>query len=125
MPATAFPSPVLPGKEGMPAQIGEQLKAHAGLNDFLKEGTVTMVRVYQMGTPAGDVVTTYQEADSIEQSFRNQIEGRSEVAQLLRDHIKGTHGIDITAGQSRKRSASTSASRYLRSAQSSKRIEYR
>jgi hypothetical protein len=98
MPATAFPSPVLPGKEGMPAQIGEQLTAHRGLKDFLRDGTLTMVRVYQMTTPAGDVVTTYQEADNIEQSFRTQVEGQSEVAQLLRDHVKNTHGIDITAG---------------------------
>jgi hypothetical protein len=30
MPATAFPSPVLPGKEEMPAQIGEQLTNHSG-----------------------------------------------------------------------------------------------
>jgi hypothetical protein len=53
--------------------------------------------VYQMTTPMGDVVTTYQEADSIERSFQNQVDDPSEVAQLLRDHIKGTHGIDIAA----------------------------
>ena len=98
MPATAFPSPVLPGKEEMPARIGEQLTNHSGLSDFLRDGTITLIRVYQMTTSGGEVVTTYQEATDIGESFRAQIEGRSEVAQLLRDHIKNTHGIDITAG---------------------------
>lgn len=98
MAATAFPSPVLPGKEAMPAKIGEQLSAHGALDDFMREGTLSLVRVYQMTTPAGDVVTTYQEADSIEQSFRTQVASTNAVAELLRRHIKETHGIDITAG---------------------------
>jgi hypothetical protein len=79
----------------MPAEIGRRLSAHPGLQDFLRAGTLSIVRVYQMTTPSGEVVTTYQEADSIEQSFRTQIEDPSDVAQLLRDHIKNTHGIDL------------------------------
>lgn len=67
-----------------------------GLQDFLSHGTLSVIRAYQMTTPLGDVVTTYEEADSIERSFQNQAEDPSEVAQLLREHVKRTHGIDIS-----------------------------
>ncbi|WAH97385.1 hypothetical protein [Arthrobacter sp. MMS18-M83] len=97
MGSIAFPAPVLPGKEAMPAEIGARLTGHPGLQGFLANGGLSLVRVYQMTTPMGDVVTTYQEADSIERSFQNQVDDPSDVAQQLRDHIKGTHGIDIGA----------------------------
>lgn len=97
MGSIAFPSPVLAGKETAPAEIGARLAGDPGLQDFLANGTLSLVRVYQMTTPMGDVVTTYQEADSIERSFQNQVDDPSEVAQQLREHIKGTHGIDIAA----------------------------
>ena len=97
MGSLAFPSPVLPGKEAAPAAIGAQLAEHPGLQDFLANATLSLVRVYQMTTPMGDVVTTYQEAESIGQSFQNQGDDPSEVAQLLREHIKSTHGIDVAS----------------------------
>ncbi|MDQ4504139.1 hypothetical protein [Sinomonas sp. ASV322] len=97
MGSLAFPSPVLPGREAAPAEVGAKLAEHPGLQDFLASSTLNLVRVYQMTTPMGDVVTTYQEGDSIERSFQNQIDDPSEVAQLLREHIKNAHGIDVSA----------------------------
>ena len=98
MGSIAFPAPVLPGMEAAPSETAARMGAHPGLEDFLSKGTLTLIRVYQMTTPAGDVVTTYEEADSIEQSFQNQAEDPSELAALLREHVKRTHGIDIAAG---------------------------
>lgn len=95
----AFPAPVLPGMEAAPSETGARIGAHPGLQDFMANGTLSLIRVYQMTTPMGDVVTTYEEADSIEQSFRTQAEDPSEVAQLLRDHVKRAHGIDIATQQ--------------------------
>ncbi|MEA5454773.1 hypothetical protein SPF06_08575 [Sinomonas sp. JGH33] len=95
MGSLAFPSPVIPGKEAAPAEMGARLAEHPGLQDFLANSTVSLARVYQMTTPMGDVVTTYQEAESMERAFENQANDASEVAQLLRDHVKNAHGIDI------------------------------
>ncbi|WP_077488747.1 hypothetical protein [Sinomonas mesophila] len=77
--------------------MGAKLAEHPGLQDFLAAGTLSLVRVYQMTTPMGDIVTTYEEADSVERSFQNQIDDPSEVAQLLREFVKDTHGIDLSA----------------------------
>lgn len=61
----------------------------------MANSTVSLARVYQMTTPMGDVVTTYQEAESIERAFQNQANDQSEAAQLLREHVKAAHGIDV------------------------------
>jgi hypothetical protein len=95
MESLAFPSPVLPGREAVPAEFGAKLGQHPGLQDFLAKSTVSLARAYQMTTPMGDVVTTYQEAESIERAFQNQANDPSEAAQLLREHVKATHGIDV------------------------------
>ena len=96
MQGVAFPAPVLPGQETGPGRIAEQLKAHPELGDFVKRGGIAVLRVFQMSTPQGDVVTTYVEADPVERVFELQQRDPSPVAVLLRTGIKETHGIDIS-----------------------------
>ena len=84
MQCIAFPSPVLPGKEDSPAKFGRELPANPGLADFVGRSGVGLLRVFQMSTPAGDVVTTYMEAESLATAFGLQQSDTSEVARLLR-----------------------------------------
>src|SRR5712692_7127748 len=64
MQCIAFPSPVLPGKEDSPGKFGQELSANPGLADFVDRSGIGLLRVFQMSTPMGDVVTTYMEAAS-------------------------------------------------------------
>jgi hypothetical protein len=92
----AFPSPVLPGKQESPAQFGRELSANPGLRDFVDRSGIGILRVFQMSTPQGDVVTTYIEAESLATAFGLQQTDTSDVARLLRQQIMDAHGIEIT-----------------------------
>ncbi len=96
MQCIAFPSPVLPGKEESPAQFGRELSTNPGLPDFVARSGIGILRVFQMSTPQGDVVTTYLEAESLATAFGLQQTDTSEVARLLRQEIMDAHGMDIT-----------------------------
>lgn len=95
MQCIAFPSPVLPGKEESPGKFGQELSADPGLADFVDRSGIGLLRVFQMSTPMGDVVTTYMEAESIATAFGLQQSDSSEVARRLRQQIMDTHGMDI------------------------------
>jgi hypothetical protein len=95
MECIAFPAPVLAGKEESPAKFGQQLSAHPGLADFADRSGIGLLRVFQMSTPMGDVVTTYLEAESLATAFGLQQSDSSEVAGLLRQQILEAHGMDI------------------------------
>jgi len=69
MEGIAFPAPVLPGKEKEPSLTGEKLSAHPELADFIKRSGLKLLRVFQMSTPQGDVVTTYVEGDPVRRVF--------------------------------------------------------
>jgi len=97
MECIAFPSPVLPGKEESPARFGRELSANPGLADFVARSGIEILRVFQMSTPQGDVVTTYMEAASLATAFGLQQADNSDVARLLRQQILDAHGLDITA----------------------------
>jgi hypothetical protein len=96
MQCIAFPSPVLPGKEESPAQFGRELSANPGLADFVHRSGIGILRVFQMSTPQGEVVTTYLEAKSLATAFGLQQSDASEVARLLRQQVMDAHGMDIT-----------------------------
>jgi hypothetical protein len=95
MQSIAFPSPVLPGQEDSPAKFSAEFSANPGLHDFVGRSGIGILRVFQMSTPQGDVVTTYMEADSLATAFGIQQHDTSEAARLLRQQIKDTHGMDI------------------------------
>ena len=95
MQSIAFPSPVLPGQEGSPAKFAAEFSANPGLHDFVSRSGIGILRVFEMSTPQGDVVTTYMEADSLATAFGLQQHDTSEPARLLRQQIKDTHGMDI------------------------------
>ena len=97
MQGTAFPAPVLPGKEAAPARLGEQISSRSTLADFVARSGIGLLRVFQMSTPQGEVVTTYLEADPLDQAFRLQQTDPSEIAQLIREGTKENHGIDLAA----------------------------
>lgn len=96
MECIAFPSPVLAGKEESPGKFGRQLSANPGLADFVARSGIGLLRVFQMSTPAGEVVTTYLEAESLATVFGMQQHDTSEVARLLRQQVLEAHGMDIT-----------------------------
>jgi hypothetical protein len=96
MQCVAFPSPVLPGKEESPAKFGQELSGNPGLADFVARSGIGILRVFQMNTPQGAVVTTYMEAESLASAFDLQQNDTSEVARLLRQQIMDAHGMDIT-----------------------------
>lgn len=96
MECIAFPSPVLPGKEESPGQFGRELSANPGLRDFVARSGIGILRVFQISTPQGDVVTTYMEAASLATAFGVQQTDPSEVGRLLRRQILDAHGMDIT-----------------------------
>jgi hypothetical protein len=96
MECIAFPSPVLPGKEESPGRFGRELSANPGLADFVARSGIGILRVFQMSTPQGDVVTTYMEAASLATAFGLQQADNSDVARLLRQQILDAHGLDIT-----------------------------
>jgi hypothetical protein len=98
MESIAFPSPVLAGEEESPAKFSQQLSAHPGLADFIARSGIGLLRVFQMSTPMGDVVTTYMEAESLATAFSVQQSDTSEVARMLRQHITDAHGMDIATG---------------------------
>jgi hypothetical protein len=95
MQCIAFPSPVLPGKEESPAKFGQELSANPGLADFVDRSGIGLLRVFQMSTPMGDVVTTYMEAESLATALGLQQSDSSEVARRLRQQIMDAHGMDI------------------------------
>jgi hypothetical protein len=95
MQCIAFPSPVLPGKEESPAKFGMELSASPGLADFVYRSGIGLLRVFQMSTPMGDVVTTYMEAESLATAFEVQQSDTSEVARRLRQQIMDAHGMDV------------------------------
>jgi hypothetical protein len=97
MQCIAFPSPVLPGKEDSPAKFAAELSGSPGLGDFIDRSGIGLLRVFQMSTPMGDVVTTYMEAESLATAFGLQQSDTSEVARLLRQQILDAHGMDIAA----------------------------
>ena len=97
MQCIAFPSPVLPGKEDSPGKFGQELSANPGLADFVDRSGIGLLRVFQMSTPMGDVVTTYMEAASLATAFGVQQSDSSEVARSLRQQIMDAHGMDIAA----------------------------
>ena len=97
MESIAFPSPVLPGKEDSPAKFAAGFSAEPGLSDFVGRSGIEILRVFQMSTPQGDVVTTYLEAESLATAFGMQQHDASQVARLLREQIMDAHGMDIAA----------------------------
>jgi hypothetical protein len=97
MQCIAFPSPVLPGKEESPAKFSQELSANPGLADFVDRSGIRLLRVFQMSTPMGEVVTTYLEAESLAAAFGLQQSDNSEVARSLRQQIMDAHGMDIAA----------------------------
>jgi hypothetical protein len=95
MQCIAFPSPVLPGKEESPGKFSQDLSANPGLAEFVERSGIGLLRVFQMSTPMGDVVTTYMESESLATAFSVQQSDSSEVARSLRQHITDAHGMDI------------------------------
>lgn len=101
MSAVAFVLPLLPGKteddrEAMRSCWHGQRKE--AFEASRRRHGITREAVWIQGTPAGDVVVVYMEADNLTSAFQGTATSDEPFDVWFREHVRDVHGVDLEEG---------------------------
>ena len=101
MESVGFVLPLLPGKTDVDRAAMTscwQGERKAAFEDARRRVGISREAVWIQGTPNGDVVVVYVEADDLASAFKSIATSNEPFDQWFRDHVRDVHGISLEDG---------------------------